>query len=102
MVGPNGQGKTNLLEAMDYLRALWPAREGAAAAYDRAHRQRNRMLKDWDGQDQPPGMAGWDAELIARGVVLTAVRAGAVALLRPGASEEFRTLSGEPLGVEYR
>jgi DNA replication and repair protein RecF len=83
-------------------RALWPAREGSVAAYDRALRQRNRMLKDWDGRGEPPGMAGWDAELIVRGAALTAVRAGAVARIRPGAAEEFRALSGEPLGVAYR
>ena len=33
--------------------ALWPLKEGLFPAYDRALRQRNRLLKEWDG----PGTA---------------------------------------------
>ena len=28
--------------------ALWPAKESLFTAYDRALRQRNRLLKEWD------------------------------------------------------
>ena len=84
------------------LRSLWPLKEGVGPAYDRVLRQRNRLLKDWEGGGEPPGLAGWDAELVARGVELSSLRAEAVARLAPLAGEEFRALSGDALGVEYR
>jgi DNA replication and repair protein RecF len=83
-------------------RTLWPQREGAVAAYDKALRQRNRLLKDWDGSPPgPPGLEGWDAELVAHGSALTALRATAVKRLGPGAAGEFKILSGEPLAMSY-
>lgn len=82
--------------------ALWPLREGALSAYDRAVRQRNRLLKDWDGTGEPPGMEAWDEELIETGAALTRARGEAVARLAPGAEEEFRALSGYGLSCEYR
>ncbi len=84
------------------VRALWPSREGVGPAYERALRQRNRLLKEWDGAGLPAGLQGWDAELIARGVALTAARKEAVDRLSPAAGEEFRSLSGDPLMVAYR
>jgi DNA replication and repair protein RecF len=85
--------------------ALWPAREGVAAAYERALRQRNRLLKDWTGVGGPPGLEGWDAELVALGAELTDLREAAVGELSARAAEEFRTMSGlpgHPLTIQYR
>jgi DNA replication and repair protein RecF len=85
--------------------ALWPMKEGTAAAYDRALRQRNRLLKDWGSSGEPPGLEGWDAELVAHGSALTDARARAVATLRERADREFSALVGGPLprlAVEYR
>jgi len=87
------------------VRTLWPAKEGTASAYERALRQRNRLLKDWPGPAAPPGLEGWDAEVVGHGAALTSVRAGAVAEIAGRASQEFQRLSGqtaEALGVEYR
>ena len=85
--------------------ALWPMKEGTAAAYDRALRQRNRLLKDWGGSGEPPGLEGWDAELVMHGSALTDTRSRAVATLRERAEREFSTLVGGQLprlAVEYR
>jgi DNA replication and repair protein RecF len=84
------------------VRSLWPLKEGVAGAYERVLRQRNRLLKDWDGAAEPPGMAAWDEELVAQGSALMELRVEAVARLRLLASGEFETLSGDPLVVEYQ
>jgi DNA replication and repair protein RecF len=81
---------------------LWPLREGAMTAYERALRQRNRSLKDWEGRGAPPGIEAWDAELVQSGSVVIRARAEAVRLLQPGASEEFEHLAGYGLHVQYR
>jgi DNA replication and repair protein RecF len=86
------------------VRVLWPPRESVAGAYERVLRQRNRLLKDWPGGDEPEGLAAWDAELIAHGSALTRVRAAAVAAIREQAAAEFRSLSAgleEALVVTY-
>lgn len=84
------------------VRVLSPVEEGAVGAYDRVLRQRNRLLKDWDGQGEPAGLAAWDDQLVERGSALTRARAEAVAGIAGRASKEFLTLSGEELQVEYR
>lgn len=85
------------------VRTLWPLKDGTASAYERALRQRNRLLKDWDGVGlEPPGLSGWDEELVQLGVALTAVRADAIARIQGRTREEFEILSGEPLIVEYQ
>jgi DNA replication and repair protein RecF len=78
------------------VRSLWPQREPAIVAYERALRQRNRLLKDWDGSGCPPGLPGWDAELVSAGAVLTWLRAGAMRLVAPEAAEAFRSITGDP------
>jgi DNA replication and repair protein RecF len=83
----------------EVVRTLWPAREGVAGAYERVLRQRNRLLKDWQGPGEPPELKAWDAELVAQGMALTELRARAVDLIRHRASEEFRELAGEAQGV---
>ena len=60
------------------IRALWPLKEGAITAYDRVLRQRNRLLKDWDGGGTPPGLDAWDGQLVETGCALTRLRAEAI------------------------
>jgi DNA replication and repair protein RecF len=85
-------------------RTLWPAKDGVPGAYERALRQRNRLLKDWGGAGEPSGLEGWDAELVTHGSSLTELRGRSVAMVRHRAAEEFRTVAGPDEGtfvVEY-
>jgi len=82
--------------------SLWPARETALRNYEKTLRQRNRLLKDHGGPGEPPGLAAWDEELIASGVLVTDARREAMQQVAPGASAEFQSLSGYALSVEYR
>jgi DNA replication and repair protein RecF len=85
--------------------ALWPGKEAVAAAYERVLRQRNRLLKDWSGTGQAPGLEAWDGELVAHGAALISLRARAVGLIRTLAAQEFERLAGEgggTLEVQYR
>jgi DNA replication and repair protein RecF len=81
--------------------ALWPVRDGAATAYERVLRQRNRLLKDWGGLDEPAGLGAWDEELVTRGATLTALRRDAVAATAARSGREFETLSGQAMSVDY-
>ena len=82
--------------------ALWPLKDGISSAYDRALRQRNRLLKEWEGgRGGPPGLDAWDEELIRTGVPVIEARGEAVARLASGASLEFEELSGYGLLVAY-
>lgn len=83
------------------LTSLWPLKESAITAYDRTLRQRNRLLKDWEGRGAPTGLDAWDAELIANGSALTRLRAEAVAKLAPPATEEYEHLAGYELECTY-
>jgi DNA replication and repair protein RecF len=99
--------------------ALWPPRDGAAAGYERVLRQRNRLLKDWEGSlgaataageplpgmavpTGPPGLDAWDEELVLHGAVLTKARAEAVVAIRDEVAREFHRISGDRLWLEYR
>jgi DNA replication and repair protein RecF len=88
------------------VKSLWPAREAALTAYERTLRQRNRLLKDWEGgRAEPPDLAAWDAELVGTGSVVTGARAAAVRRVRPAAAREFGSLAGDPaeaLAIRYR
>jgi len=82
--------------------ALWPLKEGLSTAYDRALRQRNRLLKEWEGgHGEPSGMEAWDEELVRAGVPVIEARGDAVARLATGASREFEAQSGYELLVTY-
>ncbi len=83
------------------LRALWPLRESAITAYERALRQRNRLLKDWEGRGAPAGLEAWDAELVETGCALIRLRAEAAERLSPHAELEFRRLAGYGLACDY-
>jgi DNA replication and repair protein RecF len=83
-------------------RSLWPLKEGVPAAYERVLRQRNRLLKDWEGAGAPPDLGAWDGELVEHGTALTSLRGEAVAALSEAAGRWFEDLSGDPLLVGYR
>ena len=82
--------------------ALWPLKEGLFTAYDRALRQRNRLLKEWDRPGVPVGIEVWDEELTKAGAALTEVRHEAAARLAPHAAAEFAHLAGYELHVRYQ
>jgi DNA replication and repair protein RecF len=82
--------------------SLWPLKESVLTAYDRTLRQRNRLLKEWEGRGAPKDLEAWDAELVENGSALLRLRADAVARLSPDAQEEFAALSGIGLACEYR
>ncbi len=84
------------------IRALWPLKESVISAYDRAVRQRNRLLKDWEGRGVPAGLDAWDAELVEAGCALMGLRAEAAARLAPPAEEEYRHLAGYGLECAYQ
>lgn len=84
------------------IRALWPLKESAITAYDRALRQRNRLLKEWEGRGSPPGLEAWDAELVATGSALMHLRAEAAGRLAPPAEAEYRHLAGYGLACTYQ
>jgi DNA replication and repair protein RecF len=82
--------------------ALWPVKEGLPPAYERALRQRNRLLKEWEGgRGGPAEMEAWDEELVRTGVPVIEARRDAVARLATEASTEFEALSGYGLLVTY-
>jgi DNA replication and repair protein RecF len=81
--------------------ALWPLRDGLTTAYERALRQRNRLLKEWEGRGAPSELEAWDEELVRTGVPLMDARAEAIDRLSKDASSEFEVLAGYELVVEY-
>jgi DNA replication and repair protein RecF len=81
------------------LKTLWPPREPVLSAYERALRQRNRLLKDWEGPGEPPELQAWDAELVPCGSVLSALRAQAVRRVSPRVTAAFARLAGDPAQV---
>ena len=80
---------------------LWPLHEPNLTAFEKALRQRNRLLKDWEGRGAPPGLEAWDAELVRTGTALTRDRANAVDATAARAGEEFEALTGYGLVVRY-
>ena len=89
-------------ELMDEaIRMLWPLKEGTVSAYDRVVRQRNRLLKEWEGRGAPAGLDAWDAELVESGSALVRLRREAVARLAPPAADEYEHLAGYGLVCDY-
>ena len=82
-------------------RSLWPLKESAITAYEKALRQRNRLLKEWEGRGAPSELEVWDAELTSSGSALIRLRRQAVELLTPAAGEEYEQLAGYGLQVDY-
>jgi DNA replication and repair protein RecF len=98
VTGDPAKRRTFLDEAV---MALWPLKESLFSAYDRALRQRNRLLKEWDRPGVPPGIEAWDEELVQAGTALTTARAEAVERLAPFASEEFQHVTAYGLDCRY-
>jgi DNA replication and repair protein RecF len=82
--------------------ALWPAEEASRTAYDRALRQRNRLLREHEGPEPPVELEAWGAELIRYGAAVTRARAGALEGVAPRAGDEFVAVADERLLVAYR
>lgn len=98
VIGDPSKRRTFIDEAVT---ALWPLKESVSSAYDRALRQRNRLLKEWDGPGVPPGIEAWDEELVTAGAALIRVRSDAIERLAPHARAEFAHLAGYDLLVRY-
>jgi DNA replication and repair protein RecF len=81
--------------------ALWPAEESARRNYEKALRQRNRLLKEHEGE-APPDLEAWNAEVARHGAAVTHARGRAVDGISHRAGDEFETVTGERLLVEYR
>jgi DNA replication and repair protein RecF len=81
---------------------LWPAEEAPRRSYDRALRQRNRLLKENEGESPPQGLDAWDAELVRYGVAVTAARNRAMVMVGPRADGDFRRVTETALLVRYR
>ncbi|HJS25989.1 MAG TPA: DNA replication and repair protein RecF [Actinomycetota bacterium] len=85
----------------DAIRSLWPAKGSAMTGYDRVLRQRNRLLKEWEGRGAPKELATWDEQLVDAGSALMRLRHDAIGRLAPPASEEYRHLAGYELACRY-
>jgi DNA replication and repair protein RecF len=81
--------------------ALWPVKDALSSAYDRALRQRNRLLKEWDRPGSPPGIEAWDEELVQAGCAVIRTRAEAIDRLAPFADQEFRAIASYGLECTY-
>ncbi|HJU57717.1 MAG TPA: DNA replication and repair protein RecF [Actinomycetota bacterium] len=85
----------------DAIRSIWPAEGSAISAYDRVLRQRNRLLKEWDGRGTPKDLPTWDEQLVDAGSALMRLRHGAIDRLAPAASEEYEHLARYQLSCRY-
>jgi len=83
------------------IRSLWPLKESAITAYDRVLRQRNRLLKEWEGRGAPTDLATWDEQLSDAGCALIRLRRQAVEAIAPPASQEYEHIAGYSLACEY-
>jgi DNA replication and repair protein RecF len=81
--------------------SLHPAGDTLSSAYDKALRQRNRLLKEWDGRGTPAGIEAWDDQLVAAGAALIRARAGAADALAAPADAAFRAVADYGLLVRY-
>ena len=98
VIGDPSKRRTFIDEAV---MALWPLRETLSTTYERALRQRNRLLKEWDGPGFPPDIEAWDEELVTAGAALIRARSEAIERLAPHARAEFTHLAGYDLMVRY-
>jgi DNA replication and repair protein RecF len=85
----------------DAIRSLWPAKGSAMSAYDRVLRQRNRLLKEWEGRGAPKELSTWNEQLVEAGAALMRLRDQAIDRLAPTASREYEHLAGYELACRY-
>ncbi|MEX2275543.1 MAG: DNA replication/repair protein RecF [Actinomycetota bacterium] len=83
------------------LGVLNPVKESVVSAYEKALRQRNRLLKENESSGAPAALEVWDEELVVAGVALIRARAEAIAKLTPAADQEYGWLAGYGLGISY-
>lgn len=81
--------------------ALQPAHDTLTTAYEKALRQRNRLLKEWDGPGPPPGIEAWDEQLVVTGAAVIRAREDATSRLAGPAGDEFEAVAGYGLIVRY-
>jgi DNA replication and repair protein RecF len=98
VTGEPGARRAFMDEALGVLN---PVKESLVSAYEKALRQRNRLLKEHDGTGAPAAIEVWDAELVTAGVALMRARAEAIGKLAPTADEEYGWLAGYGLGITY-
>jgi DNA replication and repair protein RecF len=85
----------------DAIRSIWPAKAAAISTYDRVLRQRNRLLKEWEGRGTPKDLLTWDEQLVDAGSALMRLRHEAIGRLAPTASEEYEHLARYQLSCRY-
>jgi len=83
------------------LSSFWPLKESLVTAYDKALRQRNRLLKEWEGRGAPKELDAWDEELVVAGTALVRARHDVVERVATPADEAFEALAGYGLAVGY-
>jgi len=81
---------------------LVPASDTLTTTYERALRQRNRLLKEHEGRGAPSELATWDAQLVQTGTAVIQARAAAVTAITEPASTAFQDVAGYPMLVRYR
>ena len=81
--------------------ALHPAKDTLTSTYDKVIRQRNRLLKEWDGRGIPVGLEAWDEQLIEAGAAVMGARASIAGAIAAPADATFRHLAGYGLTVRY-
>ncbi|MFM8944127.1 MAG: DNA replication/repair protein RecF [Actinomycetota bacterium] len=96
--GDPSQRRRFLDEAVE---AIWPARGGLSAAYDKVLRQRNRLLKEHDGAGAPRDLPVWDAQLVEAGAALTVQRAAAIERIADAVTQEYEALATYGLDCRY-
>jgi DNA replication and repair protein RecF len=82
--------------------SLQPALDTLASGYEKVLRQRNRLLREWDGRGAPAGLEAWDEQLVQAGAALATARASAAERLAAPADDAFRATAGYGLIVRYR
>src|SRR3954467_2767779 len=80
---------------------LWPLRDPELRAYERALRQRNRLLKEWEGRGAPAELEAGDAGRVKTASAVIRARSASIEKLAPLADEEFQRLSGYGLVCTY-
>src|SRR5207244_1396439 len=104
VVGDNGEGKTNLLEAVGYLATLASFRGAARDAlrddFDRVLRQRNALLRQAAGAggrlagDLATTLEVWDERLASAGEQLGGARADLCRRLEPLVAKRYAQVAG--------
>jgi DNA replication and repair protein RecF len=98
VIGEPGRRRDFLDEAVV---ALSPAQDTLTSTYEKVLRQRNRLLKEWDGTGAPAGIDAWDEQLVGTGAAVIRARARAAERLATPAGAVFAQVAGYGLIVRY-